>query len=364
MMNYSFRRYISIVCVVSFLITFELAAQVAGLVTSVSKRKEKNIEMRVQKDQFQFYTAHMTLEQVSRADSPEKVRNGSIGLEFGRIRNGGWSIWNFFSIRDGRKSLLHQSKPEISMQNIEGTLVADLRWKLPAGGNIQLRMIQFSNQRDWLFFRVICNVPQSGNARKLIFSMVPGGANWNIRERERIVLVPGTEYNLSKGNGELDPRAKSLVAGNNYWHEDYGNFMVYENEKYQRVFVPRTGNFIVPEFQPRPGVNVFHFALGRFFAAPKAESISRFFNEQTSTITAQLRSMNWNIALDPATFYRELKECRLLAAKAAAAKEVYGKLARLEAQFKKASPSGQSILLQNLRALRQKICERGLMRYK
>lgn len=363
-MNNLLRRYTVILGTVCFLIVSELSADVAGLVTTVSKRKEKNVEMRVQKDVFQFYTARMTLEQTCRADDPAKQRKGSIGLEFGRIRNGGWSIWNFFGLRDGRKSLLHQSKPEVSMQNIEGTLVSDMRWKHPSGGNIQLRMIQFSNQRDWLFFRVICDVPESAAGRNLTFSMVPGGANWNIRERERVVLVPGAEYNLAKGNGEVDPRAQSLVAGNNYWHEDFGNFIVYEPEKYQRVFVPRTGNFIVPEFTIRPGVKVFYFVLGRFFAMPKAESISRFFNEQTSTLTAQLRSMNWDIVLDPATFYRELKESRVLAAKASAPQDVYAKLSRMEADFKKATPSGQSILLQELRTLRQAICESGLARYK
>ena len=357
-------RFTVLLGTVCFLIAPELSADVAGLVTTVSKRKEKNVELQVQKDVFQFYTARMTLEQSWRANVPTQSRRGSIGLEFGRIRNGGWSIWNFFGLRDGRKSLLHQSKPEVSMQNIEGTLVSDMRWKHPSGGSVQLRMIQFSNQRDWLFFRVICDVPESAAGRNLTFSMVPGGANWDIRERERVVLVPGAEYNLAKGNGELDPRAQSLVATNNYWHEDYGNFLVFENEKFQRIFVPRTGNFIVPEFHIRPGVKVFHFALGRFFAAPKAESISRFFNEQTSTLTAQLRSMNWDIVLDPATFYRELKESRMLAAKASAGQDVYGKLSRMEADFKKASPSGQSILLQELRSLRQAICESGLARYK
>lgn len=363
-MNTSLRRYTVVLGTICFLIVSELSANVAGLVTTVSKRKVKNEDVRIQKDVFQFYTARMTLEQTIRANAPAQGRKGSIGLEFGRIRNGGWSIWNFFSLLDGRKSLLHLSKPEVSMQNIEGTLVADMRWKHTSGGSVQLRMIQYGSQRDWLFFRVICDVPENTAARKLVFSMVPGGANWDIRERERIVLTPGAEYNLSKGHAEVDPRAQSLVAGNNYWHEDFGNFIVYEAEKYQRVFVPRTGNFIVPEFHIRPGVNVFHFALGRFFAAPKAESISRFFNEQTSTLATQLRSMNWDIVLDPATFYRELKESRVLAAKASAAQDVYAKLSRLEADFKKASPSGQSILLQELRTLRQAICESGLSRYK
>ena len=363
-MKHSLLRFTVLLGAVCFLIAPELSADVAGLVTTVSKRKEKNVELQVQKDVFQFYTARMTLEQSWRANAPTQGRRGSIGLEFGRIRNGGWSIWNFFDLRDGRKSLLHQSKPEVSMQNIEGTLVSDMRWKQASGGSVQLRMIQFSNQRDWLFFRVICDVPESAAVRKLTFSMVPGGANWNIRERERVVLVPGAEYNLAKGNGELDPRAQSLVATNYYWHEDFGNFLVFENEKFQRIFVPRTGNFIVPEFHIRPGVKVFHFVLGRFFASPKAESISRFFNEQTSTLTAQIRSMNWDIVLDPATFYRELKESRVLAAKASAGQDVYGKLARMEAAFKKATPSGQSILLQELRTLRQAICESGLARYK
>ena len=172
-MKHSLLRFTVLLGTVCFLIAPELSADVAGLVTTVSKRKEKNVEWQVQKDVFQYYTARMTLEQ----SWSVKSRRGSIGLEFGRIRNGGWSIWNFFGLRDGRKSLLHQSKPEVSMQNIEGTLVSDMRWKHPSGGSVQLRMIQFSNQRDWLFFRVICDVPEQAAGRKLVFSMVPGGAN-------------------------------------------------------------------------------------------------------------------------------------------------------------------------------------------
>ena len=342
----------------------EVTVSAAGLVTSVSKRKEKNVELEVQKDVFQFYTARMTLETASPVTALATVKRGSMGLEFGRIRNGGWSIWNFFHVMDGRKNLLHRSKPSVSMQNIEGTLVADLRWQHPAGGNIQLRMIQFPEQRDWLFLRVNCDIPETSQPRKIHFSMVPGGANWNIKERERVVLVPGAEYNLAKGDGIVDPRAKSLVAGNNYWHEDYGNFLVYEEDRFQRVFVPRTGNFIVPQFTLRPGVKEVHFVLGRFFGAPKAESVSRFFNEQTETLSAQMRTMNWNMALDPETFYRELKESRSLAKKAGADHTVSTRLDRMETAFRQAAPSGQSLLLEQLRALRQEICAKGLARYK
>lgn len=342
----------------------EVTVSAAGLVTSVSKQKEKNVELNVQKDVFQFYTARMTLETASPVTAPATVKRGSMGLEFGRIRNGGWSIWNFISIQDGRKSLLHQSRPAVSMQNIEGTLVADMNWKHPSGGDVQLRMIQFSNQRDWLFLRVICTVPATNVPRSIKFSMVPGGANWNIKERERVVLTSGAEYNLAKGNALVDPRANSIVAGNNYWHEDYGNFLVYENERYQRVIVPRTGNFIVPEFTLQPGVKEVYFVLGRFFAAPKAESVSRFFNEQTATLSAQIRSVNWNLSLDPAIFYNELKESRQLAGKAAVDKTYFTQLDRMEKTFKTATPSGQSLLLEQLRALRQEICAKGLQRYK
>ena len=342
----------------------DLTASVPGLISSVAKRKEKNVELKVQKDVFQFYTARMTLETASPVAVPVSVKRGSIGLEFGRIRNGGWSIWNFISIQDGRKSLLHQSCPAVSMQNIEGTLVADMNWKHPSGGNVQLRMIQFSNQRDWLFLRVICTVPATNVPRSIKFSMVPGGANWNIKERERVVLTSGAEYNLAKGNALVDPRANSIVAGNNYWYEDYGNFLVYENERYQRVFVPRTGNFIVPEFTLQPGVKEVYFVLGRFFAAPKAESVSRFFNEQTATLSAQIRSVNWNLSLDPAVFYNELKESRQLAVKAAVDKTYFTQLDRMEKTFRTATPSGQSLLLEQLRALRRMICAKGLDRYK
>ena len=74
--------------------------------------------------------------------------------------------------------------------------------------------------------------------------------------------------------------------------------------------------------------------------------------------------INWNLSLDPAVFYNELKESRQLAVKAAVDKTYFTQLDRMEKTFRTATPSGQSLLLEQLRALRRMICAKGLDRYK
>ena len=332
-------------------------AQVPGLVSNTMKKDEKGISVTVQTHTFRFHSAVMTL--TSEEEQSGRIRKVSMGLDFGRIRNGGWSIWNFFSVLKNNRPCFHCSSPEVSMRNFDGMLVADIHWKFTDVPPLQLRIIQFQNEPEWLYMRIKGDLRQN-DGLCFNFSMYPGGANWNIKERERLLITSDTEYSVSKQAAEIFPSGNGIIAANNYWHDDYGEFLIFEHEKIQRIFSPHTTNEISLRMTPKKQNDEFYFALGYYFNKPKQESISRFLNEQVATISARIRTIPWEIRLNPETFYRELRETRELCEKE---RKWDQEISALEESFGTATPAEQGILLDKLLILRKTIITEALKRF-
>lgn len=252
------------------------------------------------------------------------------------------------------------------MQEIDGTLVADLKWNL-SPGTLSLRMIQYPKQPEWLFLKVACSLPEE-TEYQLIFHMLPGGANWNIAERERVLITKDGEYNLAKSSAEFVPLANGLVTGNRNWQENYGEFLVFEPEQYKMISAERTANFINVKMNGKPGIREFRFALGHFFDVSKTDSVARFLNEQSVTIGEQLARVHWNLKLDPETFRRERDETGRLLETLPQNTRYREELQRLDERRRNVLEHGnaaeESLLLQELRELKRRICEDGMKRFR
>jgi hypothetical protein len=353
----------SIICAVLLMATSSITFAAPGLTSTRVEIKGKplwNI-----KKITKLYTAKVQSEYtVNKLD--KLVSGGDLGLEYERINNGSWSMWKFFQpmYKYGKTAIrIPTNAPtNVTLSNINDTAIAD--WSYDVGtkgelGKLNMRFIQFKNQPKWLFLRLKSTIKRKGLIFE--FTALPGGANWNIKERERIIITGDSRCNLKKKSAEFVPTHNGLVLTNRFWQENYGQLLLFEPEKYKMILSPQTENFVCVRLLVKEGESNFYFALGNFTNKSQADSVGRFLSEQANTIGAQLKTIKWDYAIDSKTFKKEADKIEAMLKDLDDAKNMKSKLAEIRKAFKNAqNASDKNAAYNKLLKLNEKVSAAAL----
>lgn len=231
------------------------------------------------------------------------------GLEFGRVGNGGWDIWQFLQVsaRSGGQTYdaiaLMEPTQAFALDTPAGA-VASIAWPPPPGaaapadGTFRLTVLKVPAHRQWLFCKA--EIAGGSDLENVTFVCSPGGTD-TPPQRERIALAREGEFNLAqeaKGY-EIVPHSPGLVLTNRCAQERHACLLVFENEKVKLAALPRATGGVRVILRLVPGTNSFLFALGHAneMAMPSQE-LDLFLKETQDSIRTFLGGIEWNMKLD------------------------------------------------------------------
>lgn len=242
------------------------------------------------------------------------------GFEFGRLprTNGSWSIWEFFSpyeyvAEKGKKHFTQQSTlkycPElVSVNNIDGVAVADFVFPSYFGGKLKMRMMQFPSHPTWTFMRV---QTVDFSLWRMDFNCYPYQSNSH-KDRERHVLTSIRDFNLSKEVANISAPNNYIAIYSKFLQETSGNFLIYQPEKFKKVYIPRANACVSSQFFPNKNEKEFFFALGYFNNKPGDDTVKRFIAEDGDAIRKFMEGINWEPKLSSDKFTKSLEEAKKL----------------------------------------------------
>lgn len=282
------------------------------------------------------------------------------GLSHGSVNNGSWCGWNFFSCAGADGKIIQENSPvrKVTLVKFDGGAAADFFWD-----GLSVRVIQLSGMKDWVFMQVKGNAP----VKSMTFRAWPGGAHWEAPGRERRLKIADKDFDLTKKQVDIPLERNGLALYNRNYSEEYGNYLVFEADKYDKL-AGYSDNSVSLTFFPKKDHSEFHFALGYFFKEPPADAVSRFLVERLPNIEKMLRTIDWNPTVDVSSFESNLRQTKLLLSKldSGEAPRLSSELDLIEKAFRKAQSendaSGCAEAQENLRKLRVRIGEQGLAR--
>lgn len=227
----------------------------------------------------------------------QKWGDYELGLRHGRILNGSWCMWNFFSCVMPDKSALTNQVPaeRVALMSTAEGVHAEIVWP-----ELTLKMIQLNNAREWIFMEVTVKETPS----YLRLRSWPGGAKWKpadggVRRLKTLSMdeaIPVTRMKFRESSG-------GLALYNRNYSENNGNFLLFEPEKYIQTYAS-SSNVVMLDFVPKPGEKVFHFALGYFLNEDPQDACGRFLKERMPNIAALLKQVKWKSDADFSDFHR------------------------------------------------------------
>ena len=247
------------------------------------------VQYRKISEHFFFNQSEMTYNYLlDPANKPVKQKWGDfeLGLRHGRIQNGSWCMWNFFSCIMPDKSSLTELSPaeKVCLMSTKDGVHAEIIWQ-----GLTLKLIQLNNAKEWIFMEVtVKSTPATLRLRAW-----PGGAKWKAAGGgERRLMTRGIDKKIPEKKMEYSTDAGALALYNRNYSERNGNFLVFEPEKYKKI-TASANNMVMLDFIPEEGEKVFHFALGYFLNEDPQESCRRFLNERQPNITEMLKRVQW-----------------------------------------------------------------------
>ena len=242
------------------------------------------------------------------------------GFEFGRLprTNGSWSIWEFFApweyiSEKGKKDRTQQVTmayvPElVAVNNINGTAVADFVFPSYRGGKLKMRMMQFPSHPTWTFMRV---QTVDFSLWRMDFNCYPHNSNSH-KDRERHILTSIQDYNLSKSTATITAPNNYLAIYSKFLQETSGNFLIYQPEKFSKVFIPKAGACVTMQFFPKRNTKEFIFAIGYFNNKPGDDTVKRFIAEDGDAIRKFMDNIEWDPKLNADKFNKSIEEAKKL----------------------------------------------------
>lgn len=235
-----------------------------------------------------------------------------LGLDFGRAKNtnGSWSIWDFFEchVRINGKYLIvpQMFLPEnVYVTKLNDVTMAEIISPLSAdgkSGKMSMRFMQFPSHKDWLFIRVKF-IDTTIAPWRITFQAFPGNSN-NPQERERWIATPDSQYCVSKEKYSFAPKSNALVMYSKFVHENFGNFLVFESEKFREITLYKSSTVMPVWFFPKKGEKELKFALGYFMDKPTADELPRFLGETQDVIYKFMNGIDWDPKINSAEFDR------------------------------------------------------------
>lgn len=302
-----------------------------------------------------------------------------LGLEFGRAKgtNGGWSLWGFFEcyarINGSYKNIPQMFMPEnVYITKINDATLAEIISPLSAdgkAGKMSMRIMQFPSHADWLFIRVKF-IDNTVEPWRFTFSAYPGNSN-NPKERERWIATKENNYCVSKDKVSFKPASNALVMYSKFVHENFGDLLIFEASKFQRIELPKAGAGVMSYFFPVKGEKEFKFALSYFMDKPAADELPRFLGESQDNIYSFMEKIDWEPKLDTSDFEKLFADTEKLvkdmAAMGSGGKEYEKELKSIKDAFDaavKANDMNQAAAqLEQLKKLKAKIAEAAMSQF-
>ena len=233
-----------------------------------------------------------------------------MGLEFGRPRssNGGWSLWNFFecTVRiDGKyKNVQQMFMPEnVYVTELNGVTMAEIISPLSVdgtAGKMSMQIMQFSSRKEWLFIRIKF-IDSTIEPWRIKLSAYPGNSS-NPKERERWIATKENRYCISNSKLSYKPESNALVMYSRYVHDRFGNLIVFDSTKFQKIDFPKAGAGVTSYFFPKAGGQEFKFAISYFMDKSAEDELPRFLGETQDNIYKFMESIDWRPKVDSSEF--------------------------------------------------------------
>lgn len=272
------------------------------LIQTETPVSRNNLQYRKISKHFFFHQTEMTYHYLLDPENnlvKQKWGDFELGLRHGRIQNGSWCMWNFFSCyMPGKKSLTDQSPADsVSFTPLANGLIAEIVWP-----ELTLKMIQLENAKEWIFMEV--KVKETPDFLRL--RVWPGGAKWKPADGGVRKLMAGNEDISLPMERIAYPKENGAIAlYNRNYSERNGNFLVFEPEKYSQTLAS-ANNMVILDFIPKAGEKVFHFALSYFLDEDPLESCDRFLKERSPNIATMLKQIQWVPQADFSAYFNHV----------------------------------------------------------
>ena len=302
--------------------------------------------------------------------APGKLVNGCIRLNFGGNEfNGGWDTSSFFKVYykdEWKRNLLQDAEAEkVAITPFDGGVVVDFVWPVKEAdreGKLCLSFIQFASMPEWLFARIKTEGIDL-NDYKVCFSARPG-TPWLPEGGEHWIATPSQEYQADGKQFDIVPDQNAVAFYNKVQFEEYGNLLVYESEKYEKLGVTSQYGFYL---KAKPGAGDLHFGFGYFNKKPRPETVTRFLSEQSKSIFELMKNTDWSPKLDYSEFENDAKDVGKMVSAVSDEKQA-AEFKRITEKFNAGKAKGDSgecaQALQELNKLRIEIAKAGLERLK
>lgn len=243
--------------------------------------------------------------------APGKIFNGCIRMNFGINEfNGGWDNSSFFKVYykdEWKRNLLQDTEAEkVALTPFDGGVVVDFVWPVKEAGRdgkLCLSFIQFASMTEWLFARIKTEGIEL-NDYKVCFSARPG-TPWLPAGGESWIATPSQDYQFEGKAFDIVPTQNAVAFYNKVQFEEYGNLLVYESEKYEKLgFTSQYGFYL----KAKPNAGELHFGFGYFNKRPRAETVTRFLSEQSRSIFELMKNTDWNPKMDYSEFENDAKD--------------------------------------------------------
>lgn len=229
-------------------------------------------------------------------------------------RNGGWDRWNFLGVlvKDGKGTFnaLSKSMPSVFIgYGVGGADYVAAEWEVPGGRDrLKLRFAKFPSHRGWLFLEVDFG---SIRVEQLHLSCYPGNAAVT-EGRERHLATREKDWNLDVESAKFSGGSPCLLMYSRYFDDQFGNKLVFEPEKCERVEAWKTKASVSPRFFPKAGTKSLRFALGFFSNRDPDDQLTRFLGEDGDAIRDFLASVDFTAMPDEADFLESVSIARAL----------------------------------------------------
>jgi hypothetical protein len=296
------------------------------------------------------------------------------GLSFGRNGNGSWDVWDFLQVHslENKKpvAFMRQRLPDsVSLFEQSGQILAECRWSSADGRRLRLQIRKFGSWPDFLFFRVLWEGP-GWESPSVTLAAYPGNSD-QPPERERWAATREESFPLASGHRELTLASDGLALFNKYRYEDFGNLLVVNHQALQSLLLPQTNYHVRAVLRPR-NPQVCSFALSFFRRRHYHEVLERFLAEEADAARAFLDGIDWEPELEGESLNRLQKNIQALLDslppeddakmaldddfRALQARAIKGRDARDAAAY--------AAGLNDLQALRQRLIQHGLQRFR
>ena len=233
-----------------------------------------------------------------------------LGLELGRSKyfKNSWNMWNFFEcyiLKDGKhQNVTQMFLPEsVYITHFNDKTLAEIVSPLSddgKNGKMTMRIMQFPSHKDWIFIRVKF-VDSDIAPWRFTFSAYPAYSDCP-KTRERWIATKENKYCVSKDKYSFTPTSNALVMFNKFAQEDVGDFMVFEADKFNKVYLNKSNNGVLIYFFPRKNNREFKFALGCFIDKSPADELPRFLGETQDNIYRFMENIDWEPKLNNSEF--------------------------------------------------------------